>query len=90
MWVGTCHQKRSSFQSLFATGVDFGKKLKYTCLERGPCLSGKGAAQLPTFAWNLSLAEPLSRQIALQGSLIIANFVLGLTELKRCEQFDIL
>ena len=47
VWVGMCHQKGSNFQSLSGMGGVFHytnsvKRLKYTCLERGPCLSGKG------------------------------------------------
>ena len=42
----TCHQKRLRFQSVWDGGIfhctNSGKKLKHTCLERGPYLSGKG------------------------------------------------
>ena len=52
-WVGMCRQKGLIFWN---GGVchckTSGKGFKYTCLERGSCLSGKGVVNYISLEWG--------------------------------------
>ena len=69
--------------------LERGSDIMYICLETGLCLSGKGMLSY-LFLELESCWAAIETIFALQGFFIIAYFVLGLTELKHCKQFDIL